>query len=160
MQKSLWAAVIFIFALCSVGVTEDRSPSKNRTIRTVPLNKITIPAKTNNNQTTVQGTVSITVVGADIRNTGYTVEIRNDSPTASGFLNVNTFKGTDGANPYSAPGGGVSVPSLGANASTQLTIDQPSGWNSGYTLFTVEVSETVNGKGVIVGKRSFSIPPL
>jgi len=136
MYKTLWATVILLFAVCSIGVTADNDPKKRRGS---PKLKPTI-----------------SVVGADIRNNGYTIEIRNNSSTTSGPLTVQTSKGTHDK-PSSATAGGIAVQSLGAGASTHVTIDQPPGWNTGYTVFTVEIKEQVRGNSV-VDKRSFNIP--
>lgn len=175
MRKIVWTTAMLMFVFWAVGVTADDTPVKIQKSKVAPLkpisNKLTLPSATPNSQPTPQATpqatpqptpqatVTITIVGADIRSNGYTVEIRNESSVAAGLLDVTTFKGS-GDKPYLSPAGSVSVQGLNPGATTQITIDQPSGWNTGYSVFTVEVREQVGAHGVIVGRRAFSIPPL
>ncbi len=163
MRKVVWITVIILFAFGSMGIASDKtSQGTPAPLKPIPQ-KITAPFKTQGAQSTPQptpqATMKITVVGADIRNNGYTIEIRNDSASACGTLNVNTFKGANDK-PYASPAGGVSVPSLAAGASTQITIDQPQGWNTGYTVLVVEVRTQVGGQNAVVGQRAFGIPAL
>lgn len=162
MNRTLWLTVVFLFALCTSGFPVDSMSGKTSGGRLTPIkpvkNRIVLP-DSKDSQTSPVVTVTVSVVSADIRSNGYTVQIRNDSSTASGLLTVQISKGTaDKA--FCASGGGSSVQSLAAGASTDLDFEQPAGWNTGYTVFTVDVYGQVGGKNVTVGHRSFSIPPL
>jgi hypothetical protein len=157
MRKILWILVVLLFTLCNLGFAAETAPirpAKNRFVPIKPLKgKLSAPTETG----APVGTVSITVVGADIRINGYTVQLRNDSSNTSGVLNVQISKGT-GDKPFIASGGGMSVQSLGAGAATEVALDQPPGWNTGFTVFTVDVYEQVGAHTAVVGHRSFSIP--
>lgn len=151
MYKNIWNAAILLLAFYSVGVAAEDVPARTKNYRIAPLQKQTIPAIKPQAKP-----VSIGVVGADIRSNGYTIEIRNDSSTTSGPLTVQVAKCKNDNS--CATGGAVGVESLGAGASTEVSINQPQGWNTGYTGFMVYVIERVNGQDVNVGQRGFSIP--
>jgi hypothetical protein len=159
MFRIFLISIFFVFSFCSAGLAADLDPIKVQKNLKPIKNKLTIPAKTENTQTTPQGTVTISIIIVDIRTNGYTIEIHNDSSNASGPLIVYVFKGMDDK-PFSSIGGSLGVQNLDPGASTQVTIDQSPGWHTGYELFTVQVTQMVNGHEAIVGQKSVSMPPL
>ena len=164
MNRFLWMATLLMFGICSSVLAAEDAPVKiqKKLAPIKPFQKtVVLPRGSENAQQTTspQGTVTISVVNADIRANGYTIDVRNDSQTASGPLIVYTFKGSD-EQAYQSPGGSLSLQSLAPGATGQISIDQPPGWHTGYELFTVQVREQVGGHEATVGERSYSMPPL
>ena len=155
MRKSLLNTIAFLVALSSaglaVGAESSQSGKDPATVSPVEIKGKNIRAAGS------QAILSITVVKTDIRANGYTVEIRNASSVKAGRLEVQTSK-CKNDNVTCDAAGGVAVLGLDAGASTKVVIDQPVGWNTGYTKFFVKVWTDINGHNGVVGQRSYGIP--
>lgn len=158
MNRILCAATVFLFAFCAIGIAAETDPKGVKKPGATIEKKASDAIRVDSSRKKPESLMSISVVRADIRNNGYTVEIRNGSANAFGELTVQCSKGKNDKAPFAAAGG-VRVQNLAAGASTQVTIDQPAGWNSGYTLLKVEVRKPTDTPAtVVVGRKTFDIP--
>ncbi|MFA5902724.1 MAG: hypothetical protein WC836_02230 [Desulfobacula sp.] len=156
----VWIGMIFLFTVSASQAADSvLSKPKKSILDTGRQSPGSVPETKGNTQAVPMGKASVSILKADIQAQGYTIEIRNDAKVSYGPFIVQVTRGiSDRSVPV--PAGEASVPMMVAGTTAQVKIDQPKGWNRGYSLLTVEVKEQLSGLGAVVGRRSFSIPQL
>ena len=158
----VWIWMVFLFTISAAQAADSvLSKPKKSILDPVRKSSGSVPETKGNTQAVPvpMGKASVSVLKADIQAQGYTIEIRNDAAVSYGPFIIQVTRGlSDRSIPV--PAGEASVPMMTAGSTVQVKIDQPKGWNKGYTLLTVEVKEQLSGLGAVVGRGSFGIPQL
>jgi len=156
----VWIGMVFLFAVSAAQAADSvLSKPKKSILDPVRQGSGSAPETRGNTQAVPMGKASVSVLKADIQAQGYTIEIRNNATVSYGPFIIQVARGVSDRS-VPVPAGEASIPMMTAGSTAQVKIDQPKGWNKGYTLLTVEVKEQLSGLGAVVGRQSFSIPQL